>query len=131
MALLWLSASGSVIDWVMKTQGVSFRHAVELLRDDNASLATAAVMLPDAPHSHTTRAGLGVKHSTVPKLGSPIDPKVDDRELLRQVIDYDRETLKESPEALVSAEYCEVGFTKRREKPVSEPEERQISNEVY
>lgn len=25
---------GSVIDWVMKTEGVSFRHAVELLRAD-------------------------------------------------------------------------------------------------
>jgi DNA primase len=25
---------GSVIDWTMKTQGVSFRHAVELLRAD-------------------------------------------------------------------------------------------------
>ena len=31
-------AAGSVIDWVMKTQGVSFRHAVELLRDDLSSL---------------------------------------------------------------------------------------------
>jgi len=26
-------AGGSVIDWVMRTDGVSFRHAVELLRD--------------------------------------------------------------------------------------------------
>jgi CHC2 zinc finger len=26
-------AGGSVIDWVMRTEGVSFRHAVELLRD--------------------------------------------------------------------------------------------------
>ncbi|HRH78243.1 MAG TPA: CHC2 zinc finger domain-containing protein, partial [Cellvibrionaceae bacterium] len=25
---------GSVIDWVMKSEGVSFRHAVELLRHD-------------------------------------------------------------------------------------------------
>lgn len=30
---------GSVIDWVMKTQGVSFRHAVELLRNEHPSLA--------------------------------------------------------------------------------------------
>src|SRR5262249_47419032 len=90
---------GSVIDWVMKTEGVSFRHAVELLRDDNASLATAAMMMPAGPHSRTTRAGQGVK-STVPKLKSPLDLKVDDRELLRQVIDYYHETLKESPQAL-------------------------------
>src|ERR671928_685537 len=26
-------AGGSVIDWVMRTEGISFRHAVELLRD--------------------------------------------------------------------------------------------------
>ena len=27
-------ASGSVIDWVMKTQGVSFRHACAILQDN-------------------------------------------------------------------------------------------------
>ncbi|MGH2700758.1 MAG: CHC2 zinc finger domain-containing protein [Actinomycetota bacterium] len=27
-------AGGSVIDWVMKSEGVSFRHAVELLRSE-------------------------------------------------------------------------------------------------
>src|SRR5581483_239595 len=30
---------GSVIDWVMKWNGVSFRHAVELLRNDPATVA--------------------------------------------------------------------------------------------
>lgn len=30
---------GTVIDWVMKTRGVSFRYAVELLRSDHPSLA--------------------------------------------------------------------------------------------
>src|ERR1700730_9556557 len=29
---------GSVIDWVMKTKGVSFRYAVELLKADHPSL---------------------------------------------------------------------------------------------
>ena len=33
------NVGGSTIDWVMKTQGVSFRHAVELLRADHPSLA--------------------------------------------------------------------------------------------
>lgn len=28
---------GSTIDWVMKTKGVSFLHAVELLRTDHSS----------------------------------------------------------------------------------------------
>jgi hypothetical protein len=91
---------GSVIDWVMRVEGVSFRHAVELLRDDNASLVTAAMIVPAGPRTRLTREGLGVKHCTVPKLESPVDLKVDDRELLRQVIDYYHETLKESPAAL-------------------------------
>ncbi len=91
---------GSVIDWVMRVEGVSFRHAVELLRDDNASLATAAALAPAGPRTRLTREGLGVKRSTVPKLESPIDQKVDDRELMKQVIDYYHETLKESPAAI-------------------------------
>jgi len=91
---------GSVIDWVMKVEGVSFRHAVELLRDDNASLVTAAAIAPAGPRTRLTREGFGLKHSTVPKLESPLDLKVEDRELLRQVIDYYHETLKESPDAL-------------------------------
>jgi DNA primase len=33
---------GSVIDWVMKTKGVSFRYAVELLKADHPSLAAPA-----------------------------------------------------------------------------------------
>ena len=32
-------AGGGPIDWVMKMQGVSFRHAVELLREGTPSLA--------------------------------------------------------------------------------------------
>jgi DNA primase len=74
---------GSVIDWMMKAQGVSFRHAVELLRND----------LPLA-------AGPVVKQSTVPKLAAPVTPDADDAALLAQVIDYYHATLKQSPEAL-------------------------------
>ena len=35
-------AGGGPIDWVMKQQGVSFRHAVELLRETHPSLAAGA-----------------------------------------------------------------------------------------
>jgi DNA primase len=49
---------GSTIDWVMKTQGVSFRHAVELLRSDHPMLAA-----PSEP----------VRVSTVRKLPTPIE----------------------------------------------------------
>src|SRR5690348_11133385 len=33
------NAGGSAIDWVMRTRGISFRHAVELLKADHPSLA--------------------------------------------------------------------------------------------
>jgi len=82
---------GSVIDWMMKAEGVSFRHAVELLRDDRATSATAATVQP-------------VKRSTVQKLETPLARDADDRELLRQVINYYHETLKASPEALAYLE---------------------------
>jgi DNA primase len=80
-------AGGSVIDWVMKAEGVSFRHAVELLREDNFSLAASAGSLP-------------VKRSRATRLPVALDQDADDRILLGQVIDYYHETLKQSPEAL-------------------------------
>jgi DNA primase catalytic core len=79
---------GSVIDWVMVAAGVSFRHAVELLRADTPSLAAAAASSP-AP-----------KRSTIVKLPAPVDRDADDRLLLTEVVDYYHATLKQSPEAL-------------------------------
>ena len=52
------NAGGTVIDWVMKANGVSFRHAVELLRADYFPLAAD----PDKPGQRP------VKQCTVPKL---------------------------------------------------------------
>jgi DNA primase catalytic core len=77
---------GTAIDWVMKAQGVSFRHAVELLRADYFPLAAAPVQ--------------PVKQSTVPKLPPPVEREADDRALLLQTVDYYSRTLKQSPEAL-------------------------------
>jgi DNA primase catalytic core len=74
---------GSAIDWVMKAEGVSFRHAVELLRAD----------LPVGPAK-------AVKTSTVRKLEAPIAPDADDRAALAQVVAYYHEQLAQSPEAL-------------------------------
>jgi DNA primase len=82
---------GSVIDWVMKTQGVSFRHAVELLRND----------LPGTDAAAEPKA---LKRSTVPKLTSPLAANADDQALLTQVVDYYHETLQQSPEALAYLE---------------------------
>jgi DNA primase len=73
---------GGPIDWVMKSQGVSFRHAVELLRND------------------TPLAAAVVKESTVRKLAPPVTLDSDDAALLAQVVGYYHETLKASPEAL-------------------------------
>jgi len=94
---------GSVIDWVMKAQGVSFRHAVEILRGEP----------PPAPtNGHR------------PPLPSPVEPDSDDREMLRQVVAYYHETLKQSPEALAylesrglrsseAIEHFQLGFANR------------------
>jgi DNA primase len=80
-------AGGTVIDWVIKAEGVSFRHAVELLQNDYQPLAAA----PGAPPA---------KHSTVKKLPMPIAADAEDAKLLTQVIEYYHETLLGSPEAL-------------------------------
>jgi hypothetical protein len=67
-------AGGSVIDWVMRAEGVSFRHAAELLRAD----------LP--PERLSTSKP--VKLSTVPKLPGLLDASDGDHALLRRVVDY-------------------------------------------
>ncbi len=72
---------GSVIDWVMKLRGVSFRHAVEILRND----------VPPAPTNGNGRRRV---------LPSPVTTEAEDREVLGQVVAYYHETLKQSPEAL-------------------------------
>jgi DNA primase len=78
-------AGGSVIDWVMRAEGVSFRHAVELLRDGMPAISSG---------------GAGPKRSTVRKLASPLDRSLAGDELLGQVVDYYHRVLKESPDAL-------------------------------
>jgi len=79
---------GSVIDWVMKTQGVSFRLACEILQKDQG-LVTSTQQ---------------VKRNTTKKLNSPLAANADNQKLLHQVIDYYHEILKQSPEALTYLE---------------------------
>lgn len=85
-------AAGSVIDWVMKTEGVSFRHAVELLKNEFLPLAAKAADSSEPPKA--------VKHSTTPKLEAPLSSDADRQTALRQVIGYYHASLKQSPEAL-------------------------------
>ena len=81
-------AGGGVIDWVMKREGVSFRHAVELLKDG-------------APVGPTPATSAGpVKATTVRRLAAPVSFDADDQALLNQVASYYHETLKQSPEAM-------------------------------
>lgn len=103
---------GSVIDFVMKHDGVSFRHAFLLLKEQNPHLL----------------GGTQVAKATVRKLESPIDLSCvasakEDQKLFEQVLGYYRERLKENPSALdylksrgISEEAIEVfgiGFADR------------------
>ena len=74
-------ATGNAIQFIMKKDGISFRHAVELLR------APSAAAFSSGP-------------KTVRKLPPPVALDADDRTLLRQVIDYYTERLSQTPAAL-------------------------------
>jgi len=98
---------GGPIDWVIKSNGVSFRHAVELLRDGVSTLAASPV-----------------KRTTVRALEAPVALDVGEQVLLNQVIDYYHEVFTASPEALAylkargldsteAAEYFKLGFADR------------------
>jgi len=76
-------AAGGPIDWVMKKNGVSFRHAVELLREGLPGITDETV-----------------KRTSVRALPPPVSLDADDQALLDQVTGYYHDTLKRSPEAL-------------------------------
>ncbi len=78
---------GGPIDWVIKRQGVSFRHAVELLREGVTPLAAE---------------GVAVKRSTVRALPPPVAFDADDQALLNQTVGYYHKRLLATTEA---AEY--------------------------
>jgi len=79
---------GDVINWMMKSQGVSFRHAVELLKEGD----------------FTSMAVQPVRQSTTRKLTTPLTSNAEDQALLMQVVNYYHEALKQSPEALAYLE---------------------------
>ena len=76
---------GSAIDWVMKADGVSFRHAVELLRAEHPAL------LANSPV---------VKVGTVRKLPPPVERDASDAEILDRIVGYYHQTLNDTPDAL-------------------------------
>ena len=82
------NATGNVIQFVQKFDGVSFRHACELLKGGGAAAFTGAPTCSP------------VKKTTVPRLASPLAANADDQAALRQVLDYYHARLKENPDAL-------------------------------
>jgi DNA primase len=77
-------AAGGPIDWIIKKNGVSFRHAVELLREGMPSSSAAEPL----------------KQSRVRLLPAPVAFDADKQALLNQTIGYYHATLQQSPEAL-------------------------------
>jgi hypothetical protein len=79
-------SGGDVIEWVMKREGVSHRHAVTLLKDGYEPVAGAA------PVAKSTTAKLPTLRAS------------DDADLLREVVGHYHGSLKASPEALAYLE---------------------------
>jgi DNA primase len=74
---------GDVIEWVKCAEGVSFHHALELLK-----------------RNYVPSTGPVVKVATVPKLPCPVTLGADDRTVMLEVVAYYHRTLGETPEAL-------------------------------
>jgi len=79
-------AAGNAIQFVEKFDGVSFRHAFELLNDGPAAFTAP-------PEGHITQG-------TVRRLEPPVKPDAEDAELFTQVVDYYHERLRATPAAL-------------------------------
>ncbi len=80
-------AGGTAIDWVMKCEGVTQKHAVEILKDGSFFMSTASPKRI-------------AKRSTVMKLGAVVESDVPTQEQLLQIVEFYHATLKQSPEAL-------------------------------
>ena len=78
-------AAGNAIQFLEKFDGVSFRHAFELL--------SGGVAFVSANDQRAVRA-------TVPKLAAPVAFDADDAALMKQVTDYYHERLWKNPQAL-------------------------------
>ena len=74
--------AGNVIQFVVGHDGLSFRHAFELLNQGGTAAFTARPL---------------TKQATVPLLPCPLDPQADDATLFSQVLAYYHERLKQGP----------------------------------
>jgi len=78
-------AAGNAIQFVQKFDGMSFRHAFEVLADGKA---------------FTPGSERPLKHASIPRLEAPVKPDAEDAELFAQVVDYYHERLLKTPAAL-------------------------------
>lgn len=83
---------GSVVEWIMRADGISFRHAVEVLRSDHPRTVV--------PKKRGRQKDVVPKASTIVRVGKIVEPDADDNALLTAVVGYYHETLEKSPEAL-------------------------------
>jgi DNA primase len=90
-------ATGNVIQFVQRFDGVSFRHAFELLKGGGAAAFTGAPTCQP------------VKKGTVPRLASPLTADADDQAALSQVLDYYHARLNENPVALAYLQKRGIG----------------------
>ena len=88
-------AAGGPIDWVMKLDGVSFRRAVEVLRQEVGEAPAVAL-----PAGSAVSADSSLAAAADPAAAAPALDAADDAALLASVLDYYHATLKQSPEAL-------------------------------
>jgi DNA primase catalytic core len=89
---------GGPIDWVMKKEGVSFRHAVEWLRAGSSSAVASSVAGSDSADAQRLRA------APIAPLPAVMTADASAQELLDQVMGLYHQTLLASPEALAYLE---------------------------
>jgi DNA primase catalytic core len=85
------NAGGTVIDWIMRSHKVSFRHACELLVKQHPALTACA----DASSGQQK-----ISQGKLRQTQSAFSLDEGDQTLLDQVIEFYHQTLKTSPEAL-------------------------------
>ena len=115
---------GDVIRWVARSEGVSDAHAIALLKRDYAP-----------------SAGPVVKIATIPKLPCPVTLGADDRTVMREVVRFYADTLRDTADAkrylekrgLRSSELVErfrLGFSDRMLGPALPDKNRRAGAEI-
>lgn len=85
-------SSASIIEWVMKAEGVSKTHAIELLKSDFSPSGSTP--------KRGRQRGVVPVHATTTKLDAPFGAHEPDDVLLRRVVGFYHEALKQRPDAL-------------------------------